>query len=174
MTRVYYKEAAGAVVVFDVARGATFDGALKWKADLDQKLSLLDGRPIPAVLVANKVWDETGKRYLQCDIDDSLSPTDAELEAACRQHGFLKYFRTSAKENINVEQAMTFLASNVSGIFSHFLLPTQILYVKQAEQYEVSPYISDEDARKLTGADQPRRRNNLAGVLDKPAKKACC
>jgi hypothetical protein len=55
MTRVYYKEAAGAIVVFDVTRAATFDGALKWKADLDQKLALLDGRPIPALLIANKV-----------------------------------------------------------------------------------------------------------------------
>ena len=43
MTRVYYKEAAGAIVVFDTTRAATFEGALKWKADLDQKLSLLDG-----------------------------------------------------------------------------------------------------------------------------------
>lgn len=54
MTRVYYKEAAGAIVVFDVTRAATFEGALKWKSDLDQKLQLLDGRPIPSILVANK------------------------------------------------------------------------------------------------------------------------
>ena len=55
MTRVYYKEAAGALVVFDMSRTSTFDGALRWKTDLDQKLTLLDGRPIPAVLCANKV-----------------------------------------------------------------------------------------------------------------------
>jgi hypothetical protein len=55
MTRVYYKEAAGAIVVFDSTRAATYEGALRWKADLDQKVRLADGRPIPSVLLANKV-----------------------------------------------------------------------------------------------------------------------
>lgn len=57
MTRVYYKEASGAIIVFDVSRSATFDGVTKWKADLDAKIRLTDGRPIPAVLLANKVTE---------------------------------------------------------------------------------------------------------------------
>ncbi len=55
MTRVYYKEAVGAFVVFDVTRGATLEAVPKWKADLDSKVVLPDGRPIPTVLLANKV-----------------------------------------------------------------------------------------------------------------------
>lgn len=39
MTRVYYKEAVGALVVFDVMRATTFDAVLKWKDDLDSKVS---------------------------------------------------------------------------------------------------------------------------------------
>ncbi len=31
MTRVYYKEAVGAFIVFDVTRSATFDAVVKWK-----------------------------------------------------------------------------------------------------------------------------------------------
>lgn len=31
MTRVYYKEAVGAFIVFDVTRSATFDAVHKWK-----------------------------------------------------------------------------------------------------------------------------------------------
>lgn len=55
MTRVYYKEAAGAFVVFDVTRNATFDAVIKWKQDLDSKVQLPDGSPIPCILLANKV-----------------------------------------------------------------------------------------------------------------------
>jgi Ras-related protein Rab-32 len=55
MTRVYYKEAVGAFIVFDVTRAATFDAVVKWKQDLDTKVQLPDGSPIPCVLLANKV-----------------------------------------------------------------------------------------------------------------------
>lgn len=55
MTRVYYKEAVGAFVVFDVTRAQTFDAVTKWKTDLDTKVTLADGSPIPTVLLANKV-----------------------------------------------------------------------------------------------------------------------
>lgn len=40
MTRVYYREAVGALVVFDVTRASTFDAVLKWKEDLDSKVSV--------------------------------------------------------------------------------------------------------------------------------------
>lgn len=53
--RVYYKEAVGAFVVFDVTRQATFDAVKKWKQDLDSKVQLPDGSNIPCVLLANKV-----------------------------------------------------------------------------------------------------------------------
>ena len=35
MTRVYYKEAVGAFIVFDVTRSSTFESVAKWKQDLD-------------------------------------------------------------------------------------------------------------------------------------------
>ena len=54
MTRVYYREAVGALVVFDVSRGDTFPPVAEWKADLDAKVVLLDQRPVPAILIANK------------------------------------------------------------------------------------------------------------------------
>lgn len=58
MTRVYYKEALGAFVVYDVTRPQTYEGVRKWKADLDSKISLPEawgGGHIPVVLLANKV-----------------------------------------------------------------------------------------------------------------------
>ena len=55
MTRVYYKEAVGAFIVFDVTRLGTFECVQKWKNDLDSKVTLSDGSPVPCVLLANKV-----------------------------------------------------------------------------------------------------------------------
>lgn len=60
MTRVYYKEAVGAFIVFDVSRVATFDALVKWKNDLDAKVQLPDGSPIPCILLANKVINWLG------------------------------------------------------------------------------------------------------------------
>ena len=38
MTRVYYKYAHAALIVFDLARPETFDSALSWLSDVTEKL----------------------------------------------------------------------------------------------------------------------------------------
>jgi hypothetical protein len=43
MTRVYYRDATAAVVVFDVTRHITLDSVKVWKKDIDDKLQLPDG-----------------------------------------------------------------------------------------------------------------------------------
>lgn len=55
MTRVYYKDAVGCFIVFDVSREATFEAVTRWKADLDSKVRLAGDQPVPCVLLANKV-----------------------------------------------------------------------------------------------------------------------
>ena len=51
---MYYKDAVGAFLVFDVSRSDSFRAVEKWKTDLDSKVLLPDGRPIPCVLLGNK------------------------------------------------------------------------------------------------------------------------
>lgn len=65
MTRVYYKDAVGCCIVFDVTRVSTFESVIRWKNDLDAKVSLPDGNPIPCVLLANKVKDFNCKNLLE-------------------------------------------------------------------------------------------------------------
>ena len=55
MTRVYYKDALGALICFDISKIQSFEAIKKWKDDLDQKVTFPDGSSIPCVLVANKV-----------------------------------------------------------------------------------------------------------------------
>lgn len=87
MTRVYYREAVGALVVFDMTRASTFQAVLKWKGDLDSKVALSNGRPVPAVLLANK---SDQQKHGLC----SKLP---KLETFSKDHGFIGCYKTSAK-----------------------------------------------------------------------------
>ena len=40
--------------MFDVTRSESFRAVEKWKVDLDSKVLLPDGRPIPCILLGNK------------------------------------------------------------------------------------------------------------------------
>ncbi|KAL4657349.1 ras-related protein Rab-38-like [Arapaima gigas] len=103
MTRVYYREAVGAFIVFDVTRPATLDAVTKWKADLDSKLTLSDGKNVSAVLLANK-WDHGF---------EALWGSDSRIEQFCRDHGFVGWFKTSAKDNINIDEAADCLVKHI-------------------------------------------------------------
>lgn len=55
MTRVYYKDAHGCIIMFDLTNRNSFQNTIKWKKDVDSKCMLPDGSPIPCMLLANKV-----------------------------------------------------------------------------------------------------------------------
>ncbi|XP_020717147.1 ras-related protein Rab-38 isoform X3 [Ceratitis capitata] len=103
MTRVYYKEAVGAFIVFDVTRSGTFDCVSKWKEDLDSKVQLPDGSPIPCILLANK-----------CDQEKQGIVTSPEkMDEYVRENGFVGWYETSAKENINIDEAARALVNKI-------------------------------------------------------------
>ncbi|KAG8007975.1 Ras-related protein Rab-38 [Nibea albiflora] len=102
MTRVYYREAMGAFIVFDVSRHTTFEAVIKWKEDLDSKLMLADGQSIATVLLANK-----------CDQGMELANNGIKMDQFCKDHGFVGWFQTSAKDNLNINEAANFLVKHI-------------------------------------------------------------
>jgi small GTP-binding protein len=104
MTRVYYKEAVGAMVVFDVTRVSTFEAVQKWKSDIDAKVTLPpDERPIPVVLLANK-----------CDLaKEGFCQDKAKMDAYCQEHRFIGWYETSAKDNIGIDPAARALVQEI-------------------------------------------------------------
>ena len=104
IARVYYKDAVGAVLVYDVSRPATFETVKKWKGEIDAKVTLPNGKPLPVLLVGNK-----------CDIEGA-EVDEGMLDTYCEQYGFVGWFATSAKANVNIEQAAVKL---VTTILSH-------------------------------------------------------
>uniref|UniRef100_A0A8C6WQ88 Ras-related protein Rab n=1 Tax=Neogobius melanostomus TaxID=47308 RepID=A0A8C6WQ88_9GOBI len=114
MTRVYYREAVGAMVVFDVTRASTFEAVLKWKDDLDSKVTLNHGRPVPVVLLANK--------------SDQLPSHSPKLDTFCRENGFVAWFETSAKVR-PVTRRAALKGLDASWSFLYSLLPPLVLHV---------------------------------------------
>jgi len=104
MTRVYYKEAVGAIVVFDVTRIATFEAAAKWKSDIDSKVTVgVEEKPIPVILLANKI--DMAK--------DGFVKSAAQMDSYCKENNFVGWFETSAKENIGIDKAAKFLIGKI-------------------------------------------------------------
>ena len=116
---MYYKEAVGALVVFDVTRVTTFEAVTKWKNDIDAKVMLPDGKAIPVVLLANKVrWARPpgprrgkgaaragsadppvvagctarGRRRAQCDLaKEGLVKNSEQMNKFCEDKGFIAW-----------------------------------------------------------------------------------
>jgi len=101
MTRVYYKYAIAAIIVFDVSRPATFEAVLKWRDDVNSKVVLANDAPIPCLLLANK-----------CDIS-GVNIDKKLLDAFAKEHNFIGWFPTSAQNNLNIDEAVRFLVSHV-------------------------------------------------------------
>lgn len=101
--RVYYKDAFGALLVFDLSRPETFASVAKWKHEIDSKVTLPNGQPLPVLLVGNK-----------CDIESAAARVDkAQLDKFCEDNGFIGWFQTSALANINIEMAVRTLVRNI-------------------------------------------------------------
>uniref|UniRef100_A0A1B6CQM7 Ras-related protein Rab n=1 Tax=Clastoptera arizonana TaxID=38151 RepID=A0A1B6CQM7_9HEMI len=97
MTRVYYKDAYGCVIMFDLTNKNSFVNTLKWKRDVDTKCKLPDGSPIPCMLLANK-----------CDLNNRQID-QMEIETFYKQHNFIGWTETSSKEGLMVNDSMRFL-----------------------------------------------------------------
>ncbi|XP_020653390.1 ras-related protein Rab-7L1 [Pogona vitticeps] len=106
MTRLYYKEASACVIMFDVTSMSTFTSCQKWKQDLDSKLRLPDGSPVPCLLLANK-----------CDLYP-WSVTREEIDRFSKENGFTGWTETSVKENKNVNEAMRVLIEKMMSMIS--------------------------------------------------------
>jgi len=102
MTRVFYKEAVGAFVLFDASRPSTFAASSKWKRDIESKVTIADD-PIPAVLLANKI-----------DLlEDHSLKNDGEMETFCKKNGYCGWYETSALMDLNIEKAVQLLVTKI-------------------------------------------------------------
>jgi len=100
MTHVYYKEATGACIVYDVSSTKSFQAVERWKNDVDSKVKLPNGDTVPCILLANK-----------CDLNHSLDRN--ELDTYVKEHGFIGWFETSAKANEGIDGSIHALIEHI-------------------------------------------------------------
>lgn len=77
----------------------------KWKADLDSKVMLADGSPVPCFLLANKsdtIEDQEEFEQKRILFDKYVS-----------EKGFDGWYETSAKDNVNINQAANKLIEKI-------------------------------------------------------------
>ncbi|XP_016830498.1 ras-related protein Rab-7L1 isoform X2 [Cricetulus griseus] len=101
MTRLYYRDASACVIMFDVTNATTFSNSQRWKQDLDSKLTLPSGDPVPCLLLANK---------------SDLSPwavSRDQIDRFSKENGFIGWTETSVKENRNINEAMRVLVEKM-------------------------------------------------------------
>jgi Ras-related protein Rab-32 len=92
-------------LVFDLSSPATFEAVLKWRDDVNQKVVLANNQPIPALLLANKVSISevsSGFNFIKKSDLPGVVVDKEMLDKFCRDHGFVGWFETSAKNDTNI------------------------------------------------------------------------
>lgn len=83
---------------------STFEAVQKWKNDIDSKVQLpKSDKPIPVVLLANKV--DLAK--------DEFAQIREQMDKFCKDHGFVGWFETSAKDNTGIDNAAQLLVKSI-------------------------------------------------------------
>ncbi|XP_053313693.1 ras-related protein Rab-7L1 [Spea bombifrons] len=97
MTRLYYKQASGCIIMFDLTNADSFRSCQMWKEDLDSKVALPSGSLVPCILLANK-----------CDMTQ-WAVSREQIDTFSKENNFIGWTETSVKDNININESMRVL-----------------------------------------------------------------
>ncbi|KAG2484783.1 hypothetical protein HYH03_016436 [Edaphochlamys debaryana] len=98
ITSAYYRGAQGIILVYDISDEASFNNVRNWMRNIEQHAS----DNVNKILVGNKL--DLG--------DDKRVVSTARGQALADEFGF-RFFETSAKDNVNVEEAFHAVARDV-------------------------------------------------------------
>ena len=105
MAKIFARDSHGCLVLSDCTKPESFQDTLDWKNVMNKESIFIDGEKLPFVLVQNKIDLIEEKK----DLDEIENKTKDLAE----QNEFIKYFLTSVKENVNVEETMNYLIGNI-------------------------------------------------------------
>lgn len=98
----FYRGADCCVLVYDVNSSKSFETLDSWRDEFLIQASPRDPENFPFVVLGNKVDMGEERRMI----------TQKRAQTYCQQRGQMPYFETSAKDNVNVEQAFEVIARN--------------------------------------------------------------
>lgn len=104
LTRAYYREALGALVVGDMESETFEDDIRTWKSDINAKVFFPDTKtPIPCVLMCNKIDKPKAKEQYDSQ----------RLKDFAAEQGFIDHFPTSALTGENLDAAVKALCIEI-------------------------------------------------------------
>ena len=143
MAKIFSRDSHGCVIISDSTNLKTLEDTLNWQKLVSDEINFLDGGKLPFILVENKV-DLIENR-------EDFEKIENETKNICEMNNFEKYFMTSVKQSVNVEEAMSFLIDKI---------------IERMEKYAESGKIIFNDQKKR---ETIRIRNS--NVND---KQSCC
>lgn len=103
ISRLYCRDASGALVISDLTREDTIDKAAEWKAAVEGNVKTADSSNIPMILCLNK--------YDMIEPEDRRAKLD--LGEINNRYGYVDTFYTSAKTGMNANEALERLVRQV-------------------------------------------------------------
>lgn len=97
ITTSYYRGAMGILLVYDITQEKTFDNIAKWLRNIDEHAS----EGVERLILANK-----------CDLEDKRMVSKERGETIARDQN-VRFYETSAKENVSVEEAFMKLTEDI-------------------------------------------------------------
>ena len=105
MAKIFSRDSHGCVIISDSKNPKTLEDTLIWQKLVSDETKFLDGGKLPFILVQNKI-DLIENR-------EEFEKVENETKNVSSFHNFEKYFMTSVKQNVNVEEAMAFLIEKI-------------------------------------------------------------
>jgi len=97
ITTSYYRGANGIMLVYDITNTKSFENISKWLRNIEEHAS----EDVEKMLLGNK-----------CDMEEKRVISKDKGEQIASEHG-IKFYETSAKNNINIETAFLALATDI-------------------------------------------------------------
>eukprot|EP00043_Microstomoeca_roanoka_P011407 m.107440 g.107440 ORF g.107440 m.107440 type:complete len:205 (+) comp15186_c2_seq2:261-875(+) len=108
ITTAYYRGAMGIMIVYDITKKDSFENVKNWIKNIEENAS----EDVELMLLGNK-----------CDMEEARAVTKEQGEKLALEYG-IPFMETSAKANINVEEAFFQLAKNIKRKMDSKVVPT--------------------------------------------------
>ena len=126
MAKIFSKDSHGCVIISDSTNLKTLEDTLNWQKLVSDETKFLDGGKLPFILVQNKV-DLIENR-------EEFEKIENETKNICQFNNFEKYFMTSVKQNVNVEEAMAFLIEKIVERLEKYAEDGNIIFNEQKKR----------------------------------------
>ena len=126
LTKIFAKDSHGCVIISDSTNLKSLETCLEWKNCVTEAVKFIDGGTLPFILVQNKI-DLIENR-------EDFVKIEEETKNKSEDNYFEKYFMTSVKQNVNVEEAMNFLIDNIINRLEEYAKSGNIIFNEQKQR----------------------------------------